>query len=422
MQGHAAPKLRDEEPRGLRPVPKTARRKPARRSQKLADRPWEALPAELAAALRDDVPATVEEIIEEIREGVPAYARPLEGAFGQAIRTGTERALKEFLDDVEGKPREEERGQDIYAVLGRAEVREGRTMEALLAAYRIGARVAWRRASAAGRAAGFDAETLALLAEGFFAYIDELSARSAQGFAEEQSAVAGEQARRRRALLGLMVQAPPADAASIEDAAREAGWELPQRLAALVWDDDSEQPVARRLPMGALTAPLGEGLICALVPDAGAPGRREELVSALGRRRAALGPVVPATEAWQSARRARALHRLVSEDLIDQQLPAAEEHLAALLVHGDAGLARELATTRLEPLEARSANSRRRLLETLAAWLDHQGNVPQVAEALQVHPQTVRYRLAQLRELFGDRLEDPDARFELALAVRARER
>jgi hypothetical protein len=114
-------------------VPKTEGRKPARRSQKLADRPWEALPPELAAALRDDVPATVEEIIEEIRKGVPAYARPLEGAFGQAIRTGTERALKEFLDDVEGKPREEP-GQDIYVLLGRGEVREGRTMEALLAA------------------------------------------------------------------------------------------------------------------------------------------------------------------------------------------------------------------------------------------------------------------------------------------------
>jgi DNA-binding PucR family transcriptional regulator len=132
--------------------------------------------------------------------------------------------------------------------------------------------------------------------------------------------------------------------------------------------------------------------------------------------------VVPAAEAWQSARRARALHRLVSEELIQEQLPAAEEHLAELMVHGDPGLAEDLAGTRLEPLDSRSPSSRQRLLETLAAWLDHQGNVPQVAEALQVHPQTVRYRLAQLRELFGEKLEDPDARFELALAVRARGR
>jgi DNA-binding PucR family transcriptional regulator len=35
-----------------------------------------------------------------------------------------------------------------------------------------------------------------------------------------------------------------------------------------------------------------------------------------------------------------------------------------------------------------------------------------------VHPQTVRYRLRQLRELYGERLDDPEARFELALALR----
>ncbi|MGH2714951.1 MAG: helix-turn-helix domain-containing protein, partial [Thermoleophilaceae bacterium] len=36
------------------------------------------------------------------------------------------------------------------------------------------------------------------------------------------------------------------------------------------------------------------------------------------------------------------------------------------------------------------------------------------------HPQTVRYRLARLRELFGERLDEPDGRFELELALRAR--
>ena len=35
------------------------------------------------------------------------------------------------------------------------------------------------------------------------------------------------------------------------------------------------------------------------------------------------------------------------------------------------------------------------------------------------HPQTARYRLARLRELMGDDLDDPDARFELEIALRA---
>ena len=43
-----------------------------------------------------------------------------------------------------------------------------------------------------------------------------------------------------------------------------------------------------------------------------------------------------------------------------------------------------------------------------------------MAARLGVHPQTVRYRLGRLREVFGDALEDPDARFELDLALRTR--
>ena len=40
-----------------------------------------------------------------------------------------------------------------------------------------------------------------------------------------------------------------------------------------------------------------------------------------------------------------------------------------------------------------------------------------VAEELHIHPQTVRYRLAQLRELFGDALDEPDNRRRLTLAL-----
>jgi DNA-binding PucR family transcriptional regulator len=42
-----------------------------------------------------------------------------------------------------------------------------------------------------------------------------------------------------------------------------------------------------------------------------------------------------------------------------------------------------------------------------------------MATAMHVHPQTARYRIARLRELLGDQLDDPDARFELQLALRA---
>ncbi len=57
---------------------------------------------------------------------------------------------------------------------------------------------------------------------------------------------------------------------------------------------------------------------------------------------------------------------------------------------------------------------------TAAAYVRHGGNSVAMAEELHVHPQTARYRVARLRELFGGQLDDPDARFELQLALRAR--
>ena len=53
-------------------------------------------------------------------------------------------------------------------------------------------------------------------------------------------------------------------------------------------------------------------------------------------------------------------------------------------------------------------------------WLAEQGRVGSVAERLGIHPQTARYRLARLRELFGGALDDPDQRFWLELALRVR--
>src|SRR3954466_14230523 len=145
----------------------------------LAERPWESLPPEIAPALRPGVGELAEEMIEAIRMAVPAYARPLEGAFAEGVRAGVEGALSQFLDVVEDGHAGPLPERGLYADLGRGEARAGRSLEALLAAYRIGARVAWREAAARARQLDLDGDTLALLAESIFAYIDELSAASA---------------------------------------------------------------------------------------------------------------------------------------------------------------------------------------------------------------------------------------------------
>jgi DNA-binding PucR family transcriptional regulator len=55
---------------------------------------------------------------------------------------------------------------------------------------------------------------------------------------------------------------------------------------------------------------------------------------------------------------------------------------------------------------------------TALAYVQHHANAAAMARALHLHPQTARYRIARLRELLGEQLDDPDARFELEAALR----
>lgn len=392
-------------------------------SAALDERPWAALPPATAEALRPELPAVAEEIIAAIGVGVPEYALPLEGRFGEGLRMGVERALERFLDLIGQAEPAPDPARQIYVDLGRGELRAGRPLDALLAAYRLGARVAWRRLAAAGERAGLESRTLYLLAESIFAYIDELSGESIEGYAMEQAAVAGAQQRRRRELAALLVQDPPADPAAVEAAALDAGWPLPARVAAVFAGDAADADrLATRLGAGTIAAELPAG-VCALVPDPDAPGRRAQLNAAFADRLGALGPSVPWRDAHISATRAQATLALAQAGAIPAMangLVSAADHPVALLVDADRRLARDIAAAALAPLEEETPASRERLTATLAAWLRERGRTEAVAAALHVHPQTVRYRMGRLRELYGDRLDDPDARFELELALRSR--
>jgi hypothetical protein len=230
---------------------------------------------------------------------------------------------------------------------------------------------------------------------------------------------AGEAERRRRRLARLLLE-DPVDAEAIADAAAEAGVELPARVAALVWEGGG-RPLRPRLPAGALVAEEElEGGGTALIADPEAPGALARLERVAGQSRAMLGPAVEPLEAAASARRAASLLDLARRGVVAETgLIQADAHLAALTTYGDPAALRDLAAARLAPLREETPASRARLTETLRSWLDHQGEVAQVADELHVHPQTVRYRLRRLRELFGEGLDDPTARFELSLALRA---
>ena len=393
----------------------------------------EGIAPEVGAVLRPVLPDLSAEMIREIGAQVPDYSRPLEGPFGVTLRYGVERALRRFVDTIEHPGSASEHAGRTYIELGRGEMRQGRTLNALLAAYRVGAQVAWRRFVEAGVRAGLEPAVLYRVGEAIFAYIDEISGESIEGYAAEQKALAGEDQHRREQLVRLLASDPPPPADALRAAAERASWTQPVRVAALIVDGVGADRIASRLGPGAVAAALEPAedpdgsararQVLAFVPDPDGPGRRNLIARAVGSRRAALGPSVPLVASARSASRARrALELFASGAIEGDGLIDADEQAATLLLHADEQLAGELAAARLAPLDALRPAVRERLQATLREWLDNQGRVDETARALEVHPQTVRYRLAQLRETFGSALDDAGGRFELALALRVRRR
>jgi hypothetical protein len=378
------------------------------------------VPDWVGPALRPELTGATEEIVAAVRAGVPEYARPLEGQFGLRITEGVSVALNQFVDllGVDASPGD----LRVYRALGQLEHREGRTLAALQSAYQVGTRTAWRRIGSGPTARRLPPEVIFALAEALFTYVEQLGAASVAGWAYEDARNAGSVQTRRHALVELLARHPPAAPAEVERVAAAAGWRLPERLAALVVDD--AVAVAARLPgaIGADLDPVGVALVP--VPERPVPGRTgwlERVRIAVRDQPAVLGPVVEPARAHRSVARVQAAWPLHVAGLLGagaSGLVRADEHLLALLLAAEPDLAADLCERAMAPLRALPPGAGIRGEQTLRAWLDAHGDVSAAAAALHVHPQTVRYRLAGLREVFGDTLDDPAARLELAIALR----
>jgi hypothetical protein len=385
----------------------------------LESEPWRGLPPAVADLIEPELRAVTGEILETIAREVPEYARPLEGNFGRGIRTGVGEALSQFVALIRNPDAGRETGREVYADLGRGELRQGRTLDSLQAAYRVGARVAWRRVARAGREASLDPEVLSLLAEAIFAYIDELSADSVDGYAAARAEQEDLRRRSRHELVVLLMREVPAEAADLRAAAQAAGWRVPREMAPLACGEGELTQLTRRLPADVLATSI-DGVGCVLFPDPSGPGRAARVEHAGAGRQVVLGPAVSPAQLPDSWQLAKAAQRAVEAGAI----PAAgvvrvEERLAELLLFEAGGLTRRIASRRLAALDSLTEKSRERMRETALAYVRHRGNAVAMAGALQVHPQTARYRVTRLRELLGDQLDDPDARFELEIALRA---
>ncbi len=305
----------------------------------------------------------------------------------------------------------------LFEEIGRIQWREGRDVSTLLSAYQVGARAAWHHVSGTALATGVAPEALAALAEAVFVFIDQLSSASARGFVMEQSEAAVTRERLRDELVELLLS-DRSDTVAVQAAATRAGWPLPREAAVILVDPDNAlgQSMLARLDSSCLLI-RRRALLGAIVPDPVRPGRRQRLATALVGASAVVGHPVPLAHLPASIRIAEVAARLRREGVITDDPIFADEHLDAIIVHRDGKLLEALRRQALAPMDGLAPAVRERLCETLVAWLRHMGDRQAVAAALHVHPQTVRYRMTQLHDLFGPALDDPNVRARLTLAL-----
>jgi hypothetical protein len=398
---------------------------------------WPPVPPEAVSWMLPELEPLARDMAAAILSEVPEYARPDDDSYARVVHQVARDAVHQFAARIADPAAPAETITRMFHDIGRVEAAAGRSLDALHTALRVGARVTWQRLREKARQGGGDADVFARLGESIFRYLDELAAACSAGYAEARAEFAGEAERLRHRLLDLLVADPPTPPETIAGLAATIGWRLPRRVVA----------VALQAPASACSgslAPLPPDVLVdlagreprLLMPDPDGPGRRRQLEDGLRKWPvtaqpedgapgclAAVGPAVPLARAGASLRWARRALSLAQRNPAGQAadgIVRCDEQLATLVLLADAELARVLSGQALAPLRGLRPEQADRLAETLLAWLESADNAGVAASRLHVHPQTVRYRLRQLTELFGDALSDPDSRFALQVALRVR--
>ena len=387
-------------------------------------------------------PALPRSLIDEIERRRPALARHMTRAVvtlvrwddtagavphREAIERACEAGIDLFLATArEARPATPAELREV-AQLGILQARTSQSVEPVLAAYRMAARVAWNAILRAWRDhPDANPEALVLTANYVFAALDQVAAQVTRTYvhAREQHMLRGTRARAR--LLHSLVSDTFDNELAIQKQALALNLKLAAGYLALVVKSDEgevqELLATLQLPARSLSDVMDPHTLVVLWPaDRGAIQEEAHAVvgelrrSGRARIRAGLGGEHPglrgisrsyleaqqAVEVGRKLRPERLLHHYdeVAPYLVLAQNPMVVERY----VHHVLG-----------PLTR--ADGRGALMETLEAVLAC-GTVKEAAALLRLHRHTVLYRLEKLRELLGGDLEEPALRQRLQLAL-----
>jgi PucR C-terminal helix-turn-helix domain/GGDEF-like domain len=357
---------------------------------------------------------------------IPAYAGISDPALKEDVHSVSSALVRSWLTVMS---RGESVDPELLAPMlegARRRAAQGIDLQSMLRAYRVGIRVMWGEITASAvwherRLEGVMAQVAAWALD----YADKISTAVAAAYLEETEQLAREREHRRSALLNAILAGPagetidrPAElecrhsvavarvASGLSLLELEQAGELLERGAdALIWTVRHRSVVAALpWPAGADRTTLRTRLCRVLA---------EGPITAVGLG----GPAEGVAETRASYGEATAALRI--GPLVSSFRPAVYDHqelapLVALLERPEH--ARRFALGTLEPLG--ELVKRPWHLPTLEAYLVHQGRTKEAAADLGVHPNTVKYRLKELRSHLGPAFADGDRGVSLLLALR----
>jgi PucR C-terminal helix-turn-helix domain len=379
------------------------------------------VPPAVVEAFRAAEQEIIDEMAREIMVQVPEYARGRDSVYGTTILLSSQQVLCDFLDGVTGDAEGQTQIAEVFHRIGYGEAHFGRSLDALQAAMHVGVEVMWRRLARLGIQFGVDERELCRLAGALLTHFRGTSGAAAEGYAEMQARQANHVQRHRQHLAELLLGEPPVCRSALEKAAAAAHWALPETIAVVVLPQQADDLEGLELPLDILVHPHRRPP-CLVVPDPERAGRLRLVDRALRGQAAVVGLTLPLADAAKSLRWACDAAVLARRGLLGgDDVVHCADHMSTLVLFKNEDLIDTLVAVRLAPLERVAQPQRDRLAETLLAWLQTEGDASEVAAGLHVHPQTVRYRIRQLHDLFGDQLSDPDVHLELELALWARQ-
>jgi DNA-binding PucR family transcriptional regulator len=347
----------------------------------------------------------------------------------EAIAKACEAGIDLFLATARERRPATSRELREVAQLGILQARGSQSVEPVLAAYRIAARVAWDAILGAWRThPDASPEAMVVTANYVFAALDQVAAEVTKTYlhAREQHLLRGTRARAR--LLHSLIS----DTFDTELAVHKQALAVNQRLAnsylALVVKTESgaaELLAELELPAGALADATDPHTAVLLWPADTADVREEvqRLIRGLrgrgqSRVRAGLGGEHPGlrgiSRSYLEAQEAVDVGRKLEPNGI---LHEYDEVAPYLILSQNPMVAERYVSHVLGRLLA--SDPRGVLMETLEALLTS-SSVKAAAASLSLHRHTVLYRMEKLRELLGPDLDDPAVRQRLQLALALR--